>query len=245
MPQGGELTFETDVVTIDGAACRDLSLPEGPASFLRLRITDTGCGMTDEVKKHLFEPFFTTKKPGEGTGMGLAGVYGAVQNHHGTVRVDSEPGKGTTFSLCLPLAPDSAVTESPDSGEAPVRGAARILLVDDEEPIRRMASELLRDLGYSVATCADGQEAVAYYGENWRQVDLVILDLAMPGMGGRDTFVALRRINPQVRALLSSGYSLDGEAQSVLDEGVLAFVAKPYRQIDLSRKVSEALARKP
>jgi CheY-like chemotaxis protein len=116
--------------------------------------------------------------------------------------------------------------------------------VDDEAMIREMASELLRDLGYTVVTCADGRETAAYYREHWREVDLVILDMVMPGISGRDTFVALREVNPQVRVLLSSGYSLNGEAQAILDEGVLAFVGKPYRQADLARKVAEALARK-
>jgi CheY-like chemotaxis protein len=116
--------------------------------------------------------------------------------------------------------------------------------VDDEETIREVAAKMLRSLGYSVATCADGREAVEYYRANWQQVDLVILDMVMPQMGGRDAFIAMRQINPQIRALLSSGYSLNGEAQAILEEGVLGFIGKPYRLAELARSVAEALARK-
>jgi nitrogen-specific signal transduction histidine kinase len=244
MPQGGELTFETDVTTLDEGYCRNNPYEIAPGQYLRISVTDRGCGMTDEVKKHLFEPFFTTKQPGQGTGMGLASVYGTVQNHHGAINVYSEVGHGTTIRICLPLAPEAAAPTPSTDDPAPARGTARILVVDDERSVREMAAELLRSFGYVVAICADGREAVEYYQANVSQVDLVILDMVMPEMGGRDTFLAMRRINPQVRALLSSGYSLNGEAQGILNEGVLGFIGKPYCRAELSRSVAETLLRK-
>ena len=127
---------------------------------------------------------------------------------------------------------------------ASVRATGRVLLVDDEASVRDVAGDMLRGLGYHVVTCVDGQEAVKYYRQNWQQIDLVILDMVMPVMGGRDAFLAMRRINPGIRAILSSGYSLDGEAQAILDEGVLVFVGKPYRQSELGRKVADAMTPK-
>lgn len=244
MPEGGELVFETDIITLDEAFCRDHHGEISPGAFLRLTVTDSGCGMSGEVKKHLFEPFFTTKEPGKGTGMGLASVYGTVRNHHGLISVHSEEGRGTSVRIDLPLAPDPARELDAPHAASPARGSARILLVDDDETVRAMAPEMLRDLGYRVTTCVDGREAVDYYRAHRNEVDLVILDMVMPEMGGRDAFVAMRQINPQVRAILSSGYSLNGEAQSILDEGVLGFIGKPYRHAELSTAVEEALARK-
>jgi CheY-like chemotaxis protein len=244
MAKGGALTFETDVTTLDEAYCRNSPYEIVPGSYFRVSISDTGRGMTDEVKKHLFEPFFTTKGPGKGTGMGLAGAYGTVRNHHGTINVHSEVDRGTTVRICLPLAVEVAEVGKPVPVAAPDQGTAHILLVDDEEVVREMAAEMLRSLGYTVTTCADGRKAAAYFQEHWKEVDLVILDMVMPEMGGRDTYIAMCRINPKVRALLSSGYSLNGEAQGILNEGVLGFVGKPYRRSELSRSVAEALAQK-
>ena len=156
-------------------------------------------------------------------------------------------GLGTTVRILLPLALETGElgeVSDPGPAAASVQGTARILLVDDEASVRDVAGDMLRGLGYVVATCRDGREAVEYYRENWQQVDLVVLDMVMPELGGRDAFVAMRRINPGIRALLSSGYSLDGEAQAILDEGVVAFVGKPYRQAELGRKVAEALVPK-
>jgi PAS domain S-box-containing protein len=245
MPGGGELIVETDTAVLDAAYCRTSPQEIAPGPYLRIAITDTGCGMTEEVQRHLFEPFFTTKEPGQGSGMGLASAYGTIRSHRGAVNVYSEPGRGTTFRVYLPLATGTAEPEPPPPDAAPVRGSGCILVVDDEAIVRETVTEMLRPLGYRVATCADGPEAVAYYRDHAREVDLVILDLVMPGMSGRDAYAALKAVHPGVRVLLSSGYSLNGEAQAILDAGVLAFVGKPYRQAELARKVAEAMARKP
>jgi PAS domain S-box-containing protein len=241
MAGSGELTFATEVIQLDEALCQNSPHEIIPGPYLRISVTDTGCGMSDDVKKHLFEPFFTTKKLGEGTGMGLASVYGAVRNHHGSINIYSEVGRGTTIRICLPLGSGSVQPDEPDARAALTHGSARILVVDDETSVREMAATILRHLGYSVTTCADGREATEYYAAHWQQLDLVILDMVMPVMGGRDAFLAMRRINPQLRAILSSGYSLNGEAQAILDEGVLSFIGKPFRRAELAGRVAEAL----
>jgi CheY-like chemotaxis protein len=190
--------------------------------------------MTPETQKHLFEPFFTTKSPGKGTGLGLAAVYGAIHNHRGAITVYSELGHGTTFKLYLPMVDDGARTEHVPSPSWPAPGEGiRILLVDDEEVIRTMATAVLQEMGHRVVTCNDGEDAIALYRGAWREFDLVILDMVMPRVGGRDAFLAMRQINPGIRAVLSSGYSLTGEAQRILDEGIQGFIQKPFRVADL------------
>lgn len=242
MPQGGELMIETSDATLDDEYCRNCTLDIVPGQYVCVNVTDTGCGMSSEVRKHLFEPFFTTKKPGKGTGLGLAGVYATVKNHHGAIAVESEVNQGSKFKLYLPVTDEVPEPSAPVKTTAPVRGAARILFVDDEDLLRTMAAVMLRSLGYDVVTQPNGREAVEYYRNNWRDIDLVILDMIMPEMGGHEAFLAMREVNPKVKALLSSGYSMDGEAQSILDDGVTGFVGKPYRQTGLSMKVAEALA---
>jgi PAS domain S-box-containing protein len=243
MPKGGELILATDVVVLDEEYCRSNPYEMSPGRYLRICVTDNGVGMSEEVRRHLFEPFFTTKGPGKGTGMGLASVYGTVKNHRGAINVYSEPDHGTTVRIYLPLLESAGQAQTPAELGEPIRGTARILVVDDEEVVLKLASETLSDLGYQVATCRNGAEAVAYYGEKWRSIDLVILDMVMPALGGRETFLAMRQINPAVRAILSSGYSLNGQAQAILDDGVLDFVQKPFQLHELSSKVAAALRR--
>jgi len=242
MPDGGDLVIATDVRDLDVAFARESPYEVVPGKYLQIRVTDTGIGMSREVQEHLFEPFFTTKEQGKGTGMGLAAVYGTVKNHHGFIEVSSRLGQGTTVELFIPLHEAPAEREERGAVSAiPAHRTARILVVDDEAMIRDLAAEMLRALGHQVATCQDGEEAIAYYRQHWRQTDLVILDMVMPGRSGRDTFLDLRRINPAIQALLSSGFSVDGEAQKILDEGVRGFLQKPYTFKDLSTKVGELL----
>ena len=240
MPGGGKLTFTTSVVEQQA----DPADPESLAGrYLEVCVVDTGTGMTAETQKHLFEPFFTTKPVGQGTGLGLAAVHGAVKNHHGRVQVKSQLGMGSTFAVLLPLLESAQAGLEEEPAPAPVQGQARILLVDDEDLVRQIASDLLRSFGYKVTTCENGEEAVGYYRQSWEHIDLVILDMVMPRMGGRETFLAMRSINPKVKAILVSGHSLGDEAQQVLDEGGLAWVQKPFNRTQLSRQVAEALQR--
>ncbi|HTL51347.1 MAG TPA: ATP-binding protein, partial [Planctomycetota bacterium] len=243
MPNGGTLTFATAETTVNTQAP---ALGIAPGAHLQIHVTDTGIGMDEETRKRLFEPFFTTKGEGKGTGLGLAAVYGTVKNHAGAITVETEFGHGTTFTVYLPLLSESAEKSAADSAAfTPTRPReVRVLVVDDEDSIRLLLVELLRQNGYLVLDFASGAEAVEYYRRFARDVDLVILDMVMPKMGGRETFAALKAINSNVKVLLASGYSLDGEAQSILNEGVLAFVQKPFSQSDLLQAVDGALKRR-
>jgi PAS domain S-box-containing protein len=236
MPEGGELVFATSVeaLPVPGAPP---DLP--PGRYVRLDATDSGAGMTEETQRHLFEPFFTTKERGKGTGLGLAAVYGIVQNHRGAITVRSAPGRGTTFAIYLPASEPPAGAQPTDAGATATPRRVRVLLADDEAPVRETVSHRLRGEGHTVVTAEDGVEALRYYEASWREIDLVILDLMMPRMGGRDAFVAMRRINPDLRALVISGYSVEGEAQEMLEAGVLGFLQKPFQGEALVRMVAD------
>jgi two-component system cell cycle sensor histidine kinase/response regulator CckA len=240
MPDGGELSITTDVEHIDEAHSR--SQPGlAPGHYLVLTVQDTGAGMTDVVRQRIFEPFFTTKERGQGTGMGLATAYGIVQNHEGVLRVESTPGNGATFRVYLPQDPDLAAPSPRNSCAAGPGGSGRVLVVDDEEIVHRVARGMLEPLGYQVDGVYNGKEAVDFYRDHPGQVDVILLDLTMPVMDGRDCFHALRALDPAVRAVLSTGHGLDGAAQRLLDEGVAGFIQKPYVQAQLAAAILEAL----
>jgi CheY-like chemotaxis protein len=199
--------------------------------------------MDETVRARAFEPFFTTKESGKGTGLGLASVYGTVKNHNGFIDLWSAPGKGTTVVICLPLCAAPAEQDDKETLPAPIeKRSGRILVADDEQFIREMASDALSELGYTVSACADGGEAVARYRERWREFDLVIIDLSMPGLGGADCFREMKRINPQLRAVISSGHLMDGEIDALLGEGVAGFLHKPFDLAALSETVIAALS---
>ncbi len=242
MKDGGKLVFETDLCVVDGAFCDATEFSITPGAYLQVNVRDTGHGIDEGVRSRIFEPFFTTKDPGQGTGMGLAAVYGTVKAHHGAITVTSSPGNGSTFTLYFP-ASEATRTHgvSFDAGKQVVRGSGRILLVDDEDVVREMTAEMLTSLGYEVHECATGLEAVWHYREHSAEIDLVVLDLVMPQMSGREAYAAIRQIDPQVKVLLASGYSVDGEAQGILLDGAKGFLQKPYRKAELSQKVAEAL----
>jgi PAS domain S-box-containing protein len=244
MPDGGELTIATDVVGVDEARRRRLRLSADPGRYLQVSVTDSGSGMDEETQRRIFEPFFTTKAPGKGTGMGLAAVYGTARGHGGAVTVSSEVGQGSVFSLFLPSV-ESAVPEEPGYGDARRlphgQESAHVLLVDDEETICAVATRMLEKLGCSVTVCRNGAEAVDLYRQLWRSVDLVILDMVMPVMGGREAFLAMREINPEVVAILTSGYSIEGAAQEIMNEGVKVFIQKPYSAARLARTLADLL----
>jgi two-component system cell cycle sensor histidine kinase/response regulator CckA len=211
-------------------------------SYIRLTISDTGTGLSPEVRDRIFEPFFTTKAKGQGTGLGLSMVYGIIQNHGGMIEVQSHTGIGSTFTVFLP-----AIASASLNGEKlpPVpdihQGQETILLVDDEEIIRELGIDILEDRGYRVFSASEGREAIRIYRERIREIDLVILDVMMPGIGGKETYRQLRAINPQVKVLLSSGYSTNREVGEILKQGVSGFVQKPYREEELAAKVREVL----
>jgi len=241
MPEGGHLTFSTkqfehvaDRAPPPGAPP---DLPHG--SWVRLVVEDTGSGMDDEVKAHLFEPFFTTKPPGKGTGLGLASVYGTIQLLGGRIVVDSSVDRGTTFNLWIPLTEKDPhpLEETPDPNEVR-RRAGHILLVDDDDAVRNVGKKLLVELGCTVSTAVDGLDALDFYEEHRRDIDLVVLDMQMPNLDGQGTFRELRRMNPKVRVLLVSGMAGREEAERCLDDGALDVLAKPFRLEDLSRAIA-------
>jgi len=243
MPSGGEMVFETQQEALSDDSClRNLfDIPAG--DYVRVSVSDSGVGMSKEIKDHIFEPFFTTKGPGKGTGMGLAAVYGTVINHGGTVNVYSEPERGTTFNMYFPLSPESERAPEIEKyiESETVRGSGHILLVDDEPFIINTTTAILENLGYSVITCPNGAEAVRLYGESYKSIDAVILDMVMPVMGGRETFIKLMEINPDVRVLLSTGFVMGGEAQEIMSMGAADFIHKPFRMVELSRKLAGIL----
>jgi PAS domain S-box-containing protein len=240
MPGGGELVFSTRIIHLDRDYCIRKGKDLACGDYIQISVSDNGAGMSDEVKRHIFEPFFTTKDVGKGTGMGLASVFGAVQNHRGDISFYSEPGRGTVFNIFLPVR-QAEPREAPEPRPESPGIQAAVLVVDDEDIVRDIIEAMLRELGYQIITRANGEAAVEFYKDNWRSVDLVIIDLVMPKMGGRDTFSAMKKINPSVKALLCSGYSVNGEAQSILDDGALAFIQKPFTMKDISEKVAGAL----
>lgn len=244
MPSGGELTFATDAVELDEQFCRTVPFELRPGPFVRLSVIDTGVGMDDEVQKRIFEPFFTTKSEGKGTGMGLPSVYGTVRNHHGAITFTSSLGKGTRFDVFLPATRTESDTAQAQANRT-VTGTATVLVVDDEETFRDMAVATLTSLGYRAVTCPDGVAAVEYFRHAWRNVDLVILDMIMPGMDGRETFARMRELNPNARILLCSGYSVDGRAQELLSAGAAGFLEKPFRKAELSQKIAAVIHERP
>ena len=205
-----------------------------------MSVTDTGVGMDEKTMKRIFEPFFTTKEMGRGTGLGLASVYGIVKGHKGFINVYSQVGHGTTFNVYLPGSKKGAeaVAQVP---EKLIRGTETILLVDDEEMIIKVGKRILETLGYSVITASGGQEAVEVYRVNWQEIALVILDMIMPDLEGGKTFDELKGVNPEVKVILSTGYSLNEEAKGIMQRGCQAFMQKPFNVYALSRTVREVI----
>lgn len=244
MSGDGELTFSTDSVVLDQDDCNRLLFNIIPGKYLRIDVSDTGEGMTEETQRRMFEPFFTTKSVGKGTGLGLAGVYGAVERHKGAITVKSELGKGSTLTVFLPLC-DSAADQVAHSGEDSPNvktASAHILVVDDEEDLRDVATLSLGRDGYQVTTAKDGLEGVDTYRKFWKEIDLVILDMSMPKMSGPDAYAEMKKINPDVKVILCSGYDLSGDQQETLKDGILSFVRKPYRRSELLKEVARALS---
>jgi two-component system cell cycle sensor histidine kinase/response regulator CckA len=238
MPAGGTIYIETTNAVLDAAFTRPYSVK--PGRYVKVSITDTGSGMDEKTKERIFEPFFTTKEMGRGTGLGLASAYGIIKNHQGIIEVISEEGEGSTFIIYLPASGKQAIKEIRPSGTI-VRGKETILIVDDEETILRVSSELLTMLGYKVLAAQNGKDALNIYGEHRSKIDLVILDMIMPDMGGEETFRLLKAMKPGIRVILSSGYSMNGHAKKILDQGCKAFLQKPFNIDELSQKIRYAL----
>jgi two-component system, cell cycle sensor histidine kinase and response regulator CckA len=240
MPDGGKLLFETANVMIDEEYAK-AHLEAKPGPHVLLTVTDTGCGMDKDTLDHIFEPFYTTKGVGEGTGLGLAMVHGIVKRHEGHIICRSVPGKGTTFKIYLPALISEEKEEEALERPMPRGGSETILLVDDEELIRDIVSRNLKKAGYEVITASHGKEAIDIYERRGSEIDLALLDLIMPEMGGKQCLEGLLSLNPSVKVVIATGYSASGPTKEALQAGARGFVNKPYEMRQMLEVVREAL----
>lgn len=243
MDKGGVVTVLLTNIALDQDYCDASPFDLQPGEFVDVEVRDTGCGIPVDDLSKIFEPFFTTKKEGKGTGLGLAAVYGTVQSHYGAVTVYSKEGQGTAFHITLPCS--SSTTES----VAPVVpnvliGSGHILLIDDDEVIRSVGQRMLENMGYEVLTAVDGEEGVRIFREHLGVIELVISDVIMPKLGGREVFFKLKEMDPGCPVILSSGFSEVGDIGELKDQGLQGFLHKPYRDFELSKIVSDVLGRR-
>jgi len=238
MPNGGDLYVKT-VNTTDKDMDGKTYNPK-PGRYVLLTFADTGAGMDKDTLDRVFEPFFTTKELGRGTGLGLASAYGIIKGHGGYIDVESEKGRGTTFRIYLP-ASDRKAPKIEEAGEQVREGKGAVLVVDDELMILKVGGKMLEALGYSVLKAGGGREALDIYEMNRDKIDLVVLDMIMPDMHGGEVYEKLKSIDPDVKVLLSSGYSIDGRARKILDRGCDGFIQKPFDLRRLSEKIEEIL----
>jgi two-component system cell cycle sensor histidine kinase/response regulator CckA len=238
MPGGGKLFLKTENLHLDERYARIKQL--SPGRYIRISVADEGIGMSREVQQRVFDPFFTTRKFGTGTGLGLASVYGIVKNHGGHIELQSAPGEGTAFMLYLPASHQMPVREI-EAFPTIQTGKGTILLVDDESAVLRVGREMLEAIGYSLLTAESGREAIDRYRRNRDIIDLVVLDVVMPDMGGGETFDLLKKLNPDIKVLLASGYRLEGEAARILKRGCQGFIQKPFDISEISQKLRSLL----
>jgi PAS domain S-box-containing protein len=241
MSEGGKIIMETERATLDERFCKT-HLGARPGEYVLLTISDTGHGMNKEILEHVFEPFYTTKEIGKGTGLGLAMVYGIVKTHEGYILCYSELDSGTTFKIYLPALVQSGHWREAGEGEDLLKGGGEtILLVDDEEYIRDLGVELLGDVGYEVLTAIDGESALQIYRKEQERIDLIILDLVIPGMGGKKCYEEILKINPQAKIIIVSGYSVNGPGKEAIEAGAKGFVGKPFDVSHMLKTVRDIL----
>jgi len=238
MAGGGDLNLKTMNVA-HGNMEGKLYDPK-PGNYVMLTVTDTGTGMNKKTMERIFDPFFTTKEMGRGTGLGLASTYGIIKSHAGYIDVDSKKGHGTTFSIYLP-ASEKPAHKAVKRADQVLKGTETVLLVDDEEEIRQVGKDLLEAMGYQVLLATDGKEAVKLYKKHRDDIEIVLLDMVMPNMGGGETYDTMKKINPEIKALLFSGYSITGKATEILERGCNGFLQKPFTMKALSGKIREIL----
>ncbi len=239
MPNGGDVFVETTYVNGPGSRTACPSMPERP--HILLKISDTGCGIPEAILGRIFEPFFTTKGLGKGNGLGLSVAYGIIKNHNGELSVASELNIGTTFSIRLPVADDPPAA-APKNALKTASRKRIILLVDDDIMVIEPVSELLEQFGYAVLMALNGADALKTYRENWKTIDLVILDLVLPDTNGGQLYEELRQINPRVKALISSGMGASSIARALLESGCLDYIQKPYDIRLLAAKIVKILS---
>lgn len=241
MPNGGQLTFSTCNEQMTEDKCNKSLYELTPGPYIKMSIADTGIGIEPSLLEKIFEPFFTTKEEGKGTGMGLASVYGTIRNHKGAIEVESVLGLGTTMHLYIPQKLHQKEKRSNTTIiDTVAEHASHILIVDDEEFVLDSTSLMLKYYGYSTSTCSESKAAIHFYRENYHKIDLVILDLILPEMNGKEVYAVFKQINPQLKVLFSSGYTLDDESEDTFD-GLTDMISKPYHKNELLQKIKNIL----
>ena len=240
--QGGTITIETEKIMVDADDVKNKSIE--PGSYVRIVVKDTGKGINEGDIDKVFDPFFTTDSVGGSTGLGLSMVYGIIENHNGFISVESRVNEGTSFIILLPSSKKEIVYEEKLPLETKT-GSDTILLVDDEPMITEVGKEMISMLGYDVITASSGMEALEIVGNQNNRIDLFIIDMIMPQMGGGELFDKLKSLNPEAKILLSSGYSIDGEAREIINRGCKGFIQKPFTLSQLGEKIRDILAADP
>jgi CheY-like chemotaxis protein len=241
MPNGGRLSFTTSTMEIDDLFNENRSFKLHKGTYISIDIIDTGSGMNDDVLNHLFEPFFTTKEEGKGTGMGLAATYGIVKSHKGAIEVRSAEKQGTTFTLYFP------VTSKPHESELLQKikywdgKKLNILIIDDEQLVALTIKEIISSPEIIAHTAFSGDEGIRIYKEQWQEIDIVIIDMIMPNRDGKETFLELKKINPDIKAIISSGYALNLEIEQTINAGACGFIQKPYNKHELYEHIGKII----
>ena len=238
MPGGGELSLKTENVLVTDEPASRYDIP--PGRYIQVTVSDSGLGMDAKTKERIFDPFFTTREMGRGVGLGLAMVYGIIKGHGGTIDVVSEPGKGTVFSTFFPTSEKKVVEKKGETG-AIAKGDETILIVEDEPVVLEVSGSMAEFLGYKVYPFLDARDALAFYQDKQDEIDLVVLDMIIPVMSGEEAFHCFRKINPQVKVLLASGYSLNGKASEIMKSGCNGFIQKPFELNKLAQAIRRVL----
>ncbi len=242
MPKGGVLTIATGIVTIDNDFLKVRGFGKVNSKYAEITFSDTGEGMDEATLEKIYDPFFTTKEVGKGTGLGLATVYGIVQQHNGYIAVESKPNKGTTFHLYFPITGMRA-DEERDAAATTVTGNETILIAEDDDEVRHFVQEALQEYGYTIIEAVEGEDAMDKFRQN-RPINLIILDSVMPKKNGREVYEEIHRIAPHVKVLFTSGYTKDIILDKGVEDGEFDFIAKPLLLDELLEKIRQILDRK-
>ena len=238
MQPGGTIYLKTENVVLDDQFAASFEARSG--RYVKISVTDRGTGIDEDTQKRIFEPFFTTKTIGKGTGLGLASAFGIVKNHDGIIHFDSAVGKGTTFYVYLPVSDKTVAAETETAGELKP-GRETILIVDDEEYILDTCAAMLETMGYKVLLAGSGEKALEVFRKNQSKIDLVILDMVMPGMDGLETFEHLNQMDPQIKVILSSGYSIEDISEEIIENGRTELIQKPFSLKQINQIIREML----
>ncbi|MBP7381792.1 response regulator [Myxococcota bacterium] len=241
MAGGGRLDISTSNVMLQEADCRDTEFQLTPGEYVLINVHDTGSGIPPEVMNHIFEPFYTTKDVGKGTGLGLAAVHGAIVEHAGSIKVYSEPGNGTLFSIFLPVSQTRIVQPKPAAPLSRTH-SGKVLVVEDEELVRNMSEVMLKEIGFEVLTASNGVEAIEVFRQHMNEIRFVLMDVIMPEMDGMNAMLAIQKIRPDTTFVIMSGFAFEHRRDEFMKAGACGFIAKPFRNHDLITVVEDCLS---